>query len=185
MFSFLGCNKNKKSNTVNVEVKNKTEELPFFGTITLSNARDYEVDNVKINKNNVSIDLNFEGEEINPKTLNDIRNILTNIEDIENKVKNEIRKYIDQKGMVKEYFQFHIDEIDEQELKGYLKDTDQNLTTELQLFSKLELKRVGFFPDSPKFVAILDYRVASEFSDDILVVILNKEGEIEKITVES
>jgi hypothetical protein len=185
MFSFLSCFKNKKSKTVNQEIENKTEELPFFGTITLSNARDYEIDNVKINENIVSIDLNFENEKINPETLNYIRNILDNIQDIENEVKSEIREYVNQDGMVKEYFKYHIEEIETQELKNYLKDTDQNLTTELKLFSKLELKRIGFFPDSPKFSAILDYRVAIEFSDDILVVILNEKGEIEKITVES
>jgi hypothetical protein len=190
MLSFFGCNKKNKSkqnreNSIESQIDKKTEDLPFFGTITLSNARDYEVDDIKINDNSTSIDLNFEGDEINPKSLKSVRNILDNIEDIEKMVKNEIRKYITQDGMVKEYFQYHIEEIDSQILKNYLKDTDQNLTTELQLLSKTKLKRLGFYPDSPKFFAVFDYRVLSEFSDDILVVCLNEKGEIEKITVES
>lgn len=48
---------------------NKTEELTYFGTITLSDVRDYQVENIKINDNNVSINLNFELDKINRKTL--------------------------------------------------------------------------------------------------------------------
>jgi len=190
MLSFFGCNKKNKSKrnkekTVESQIDKKTEELPFFGTITLSNARYYEVDDIKINKNEVSIDLNFEGNKINSKTLKSIRNILVNIEKVEKKIKKQIWQYVGQEGIVKEYLKFHIEQIDSQTLNNYLKDTDQNLTTELQLLSKIKLKRIGFFPDSPNFTVVLDYRVLSELSDEILVVILDKNGEIEKITIES
>lgn len=182
MFSFFNCNKKSKK-TSNAIVESET--LRFFGAITLSNARDYEVDNIKINDNIVSIDINFEEDKIHPKTIKSIRNILNNIEAIEKAIKEEIHAKVNQDGMVKEYFEFHAEEIDAQDLKMYLKDTDQNLTTELQLLSKLKLKRLGFFPDATNFFAIFDYRVASELSDDILVVCLNNKGEIIKFTVES
>jgi hypothetical protein len=186
MFSFFSCNKNKKSETDKQNViVNKTEELPFLGTITLSNARDYEVDNVKINNNNVSIDLNFDGDEINPETLKNVRSILENIENIDKKIKKEFREYIEEEGMVREYFNFYIEGHEPQILRDYLKDTDQNLTTELQLLSITELNRIGFYPDSSKYIAVLDYRVLIEYSDQILVVLLNEKGEIEKITIES
>ncbi len=190
MFSFFSCNKNNKSKSNNKNItesgiNSESELLPYFGEITLSNARDYEIDDIKINDNNVSIDLNFEEDKINPESLKNVRNILNNIEDIEKTIKNKIREYIDQDGMVKEYYKYHIEEIDSQTISNYLKDADQNLTTELQLLSKTKLKRIGFYPDSPKFFAVFDYRVLSDFSDDILVVVLNGNGEIEKITVES
>jgi len=190
MFSFFSCNKNNKSksdgkNITENGINSKTEELPFFGTITLSNARDYEVDNIKINDNNVSIDLNFEGDKISPKSLKNVRNILTSIADIEKKIKNEILQYINEEGIVNFYYKYHIEEIDAQILNDYLRDTDQNLTTELQLLSKTKLKRIGFYPDSPKSFAVFDYRVLSEFSDQILVVVLDKNGGIERITMES
>ena len=190
MFSFFSCNKKNKSKSndksiIESGIKSETEELPFFGKITLSNARDYEVDNIKINNNNTSIDLNFEGDKISPESLKSVRNILTNIVDIEKEIKNQILDYIDDEGMVKEYYKFHIEEIDAQVLSDYLKDADQSLTTELQLLSKTELKRIGFYPDSPKSIAVFDYRVLREFSDEILVVVLNENGEIERITIES
>ena len=190
MFSFFGCNKKNKSNSdeksgIENHTNNETEELPFFGTITLSNARDYEVDNVKINDNSVSIDLNFDGDQISPKSLKSVRNVLKNIEVIENKIKNQILEYIDEEGMVKEYYKFHIEEIDEQVLSDYLKDADKSLTTELQLLNKTKLNRIGFYPDSSKSIVVLDYRVLSDFSDEILVVVLDEHGEIERITIES
>ena len=159
--------------------------LPYFGKITLTNARDYEIDDVKINNNIVSIDLNFEEDKIKPESLKSVRKILNNISDIEKKIKKEILEYIDEEGMVKEYFKFHIEEINSETLNDYLKDTDQNLSTELRLFSKTKLKRIGFYPDNPKSIAVFDYRIFSELSDEILVVVLDKNGEIEKITIES
>jgi hypothetical protein len=190
MFSFFGCNKKNKSNPnqksgIESGTNNETEKLPFFGVIALSNARDYEVDNVKINNDDVSIDLNFEGDRISSKSLKSVRNILTNIEDIERKIKDEILEYIDEEGMVNFFYKYHIEEIDARILSEYLKDSDQNLTPELQLFHKTKLRRIGFYPDSPKAIAVFDYRVLSEFSDQILVVVLDENSEIVKITMES
>ncbi len=190
MFSFFGCNKKNKSNLnekngIESGTNNETEELPFFGTITLSNARDYEVDNVKINDNNVSIDLNFELEKINPKSLKSVRNILENLESIDRQNQNEFRNYISEDGMVREYFNFYIEGYDSQQLNDYLNNTDQNLPIELRLLNATKLKRVGIYPDSPSFFAVLDYKVFEEYSDQILVVVLNEKGKIEKITVES
>ena len=90
MFSFFGCGKNNKSksnekNASETEIKSGTEMLPFFGEITLSNARGYEIDDVKINDNIVSIDLNFEEDKINPESLKSVRKILNNISDIDKK----------------------------------------------------------------------------------------------------
>ena len=172
MFSLFSCN-------------NKTEELPYFGTITLSDARDYEVENIKINDNNVSIDLNFELDKINRKTLIGVRDILENLESIDKKNQNEFRNYISEDGMIREYFNFYIEGYESQQLNDYLKDADQNLPMELRLLNATKLKRVGIYPDSPNFFAVLDYRVLAEYSDQILVVILNEKGEIQKITVES
>ncbi len=190
MFSFFGCGKNNKSksnekNASETEIKSGTEMLPFFGEITLSNARGYEIDDVKINDNIVSIDLNFEEDKINPESLKSVRKILNNISDIDKKIKKQILEYLDEDGVVKEYFKFHIDEIDSETLNDYIKDTDQNLSIELRLFSKTKLKRIGFYPDSPKSIAVFDYRVFSELSDEILVIVLDRNGEIEKITIES
>ena len=100
-------------------------------------------------------------------------------------IKKQILEYLDEDGVVKEYFKFHIDEIDSETLNDYIKDTDQNLSIELRLFSKTKLKRIGFYPDSPKSIAVFDYRVFSELSDEILVIVLDRNGEIEKITIES
>ena len=172
MFSFFGCN-------------NKTEELPYFGTITLSNTRDYEVDNIKINDNNVSIDLNFELDKINRKTLSNVRSILENLESIDKQNQNKFRNYISEDGMVREYYNFYIEGYDSKQLNDYLKKADQNLPMELRLLNATKLKRVGIYPYSPSFFAVLDYKVFDEYSDQILVVVLNEKGEIEKITVES
>ncbi len=184
MFSFFGCNpkQNQKNKS---KITNVTENLPFFGQISRSHGGYYEVENVKINDNIVSIDLNFEGDKINPKTLENVRMILNNIEIIDKKVKNIFRDYMDEKGMVSEYYKFHIEEIDNKTLEDFLKDTNQNLTKELQLLSKTKLTRIGLSPNSPKFLTVLDYRVSSELSADILVVFLNDKGGIERITIES
>ncbi|MBW8244032.1 DUF2004 domain-containing protein [Muricauda oceani] len=172
MFSFFGC-------------KNKTEELPYFGTITLSNARDYEIENIKINNNNVSIDLNFELDKINRKTLSNVRSILESLESIDKQNQNKFRNYISEDGMVQDYFNFYIQEYDFQQLNNYLNDADQSLLIELRLLNATKLKRVGIYPDSPSSFAVLDYKVFDEYSDQILVVVLNEKGEIEKITIES
>jgi len=190
MFTFFGCNKynSSKSNEEKLsqsKTKKETEMLPYFGKITLSDSSYYEIDDVKINSSIVSIDLNFSENKINPKALKSVTNILNNVSNIEKKIRQQLLKYTDEEGMVKEYFKIHIQEIDSQTLNDYLKDTDQNLSIELRLLSKTKLVRIGFYPDSPKSFAVFDFRVLSDFSDEILVVVLDKNGEIERITIES
>ena len=87
--------------------------------------------------------------------------------------------------MVREYVNFYIEGYDSQQLNDYLNDADQNLPIELRLLNATKLKRVGIYPDSPNFFTVLDYKVFDKYSDQILVVVLNEKGEIEKITVES
>jgi len=187
MFSFFSCNnksKPDKQHKTTIEITNETVKLRFFEEIDLSNARDYEVD-IKLNDNDVSIDLNFEGDKIDPKTLIGIQNILANLEDFEKSLRKQIRENYDHNGIAKGYIDFHIEELDPKELKDYLKTSDPNLSVPLQLLSKTKLNRIGFYPEYPTFYAIFDYRVSSELSDDILVVWVNENGEIEKMGIES
>ena len=49
----------------------------------------------------------------------------------------------------------------------------------------LHLNRIGFYPHDAQHYAVFDYTLGEEYTDYLLVVVLNDAGEIEYITMES
>jgi hypothetical protein len=66
-----------------------------------------------------------------------------------------------------------------------LKHTDNSLSQSEQLLSILKLKRIGFYPEIENHYTIFDFVTDEDISQYLLVVKLNKEGELDHITMES
>ena len=91
----------------------------------------------------------------------------------------------DEEGITREYLEFHIEELQENELKDLLKQATSARKKRKKVFKLLHLTRIGFYPHDPQHYAVFDYTIGDDLTDNLLVVVINKEDEVEFITMES
>lgn len=158
---------------------------PFFGDINLDKVKeDYDAE-FKYEDRTIELDINFEN-----KAAAVVKDRLIEIDAFLNKLKKqetEIKAFIaldfKNEGVTKEYIEHHAEELDAAELDTLVDRTNKEQPIEEQLLSKLYLHRVGFYPDN-NFSAILDFHITQEFSDEILVVVIENDSSYD-ITWES
>jgi Protein of unknown function (DUF2004) len=161
-------------------------EIVFFKDINLESLQDYYHIAIDFEDRKLDLDLNFENTSINEDKFNQTVTILENLKESIDKVKGFINNDR-QTGVdtVDEYLIFHLEELNEEELELILKDADKTLNKREQLLSILKLERIGFYPEVENEYAIFDFAINQDFSQYLLVVKLNKDGELDQITMES
>ena len=113
------------------------------------------------------------------------------METFKEKIDKEIIKDFENNGITKEWVDYHSEELMESiEENGTLDSCDKNLPIDRQILSALKLNRIGIYPeyeniDGEEYYAIWDYILDDEISDEILVIVTDKNGEIVDITWES
>lgn len=178
MFSLFGCNKAKS------QVK-KVVELPLFGEISF-NPTDYYVATAELNNRKIKLDLNFYSDEINNiDILDGTKLILNNLQKFDKKATAKIYSDFSENGTVYEYIEHHLLELKENQIKELLKSSDKTLTDKQNLLAKLKLHRIGFYPEDKKGFAVFDYTIGKGFTDYLIVIWVNKNGEIVGIGTES
>ncbi|GAE65417.1 DUF2004 domain-containing protein [Chryseobacterium indologenes] len=161
--------------------------LPHFGKVALQNLEEYYDVNIDFKGNEIQLDLNFENPSIDPAKLDKVKNFLENIEKFDKQNKAYITEdYHDQDGdTVKSYLEHHLEEIDREELSALINFNDPNIEPEQQLLTKLELVRVGFYPDSEDTFAILDYSIGQDLTDYLVVINTDENGQLDYMAMES
>ena len=178
MFSLFGCNKAKSQ-------EKKVAELPLFGEIRLNPTKDYET-TTDLNNQKVRLDLNFDSDEIKDSgILSGVKQILENLAEFDKKAKKEIASDFSKNGTVFEYIEHHLSELNETQIAELLKSSDKTLNDKQNLLAKIKLHRVGFYPEKENGIAIFDYTIGKEFTDYLIVVEINENGEIVDIRTES
>ncbi len=145
-------------------------KLPYIGIID-SDALDSLYDaTADFNGKKINIDVNFEHAVSAADKIESVKHFIDNIRihDINNRKKIEFDFF--EEDTVAEYIAYHLEELstaDIDELIG--KNTKKDQQAEL-LFKKLRLIRVGIYPDSKEQFAIFDYSFGEEFSDQLIVI---------------
>ncbi|MEN7547192.1 DUF2004 domain-containing protein [Rapidithrix thailandica] len=164
-------------------------KLPYFEKIDLTQLDEYYKVEIEQHGQKIGIDLNFEGKKIESEIFDFIKSILENIELEDSKNRTYIASdFKDEHGdTVKEYLEFHIEELAE-ELSEIMSFEDESKSHEEQLMEKLKLDRIGFYPDgkygTESFV-VFDYVVDRKLSDQIIVVNIDMEGKLLYLAWES
>lgn len=159
--------------------------FPYFGEIDLNNLQeDYET---KIRINNVEVDLHFENNSINIAKAQTIKNVLENLTDfdIQNKTYIENDYHDEENSTVKEYLEFHLEELDNKILAEFIDFEDQNSNPEKQLLKKLKLASIGFYPDDSDNFAVFDYTIDKKITNYLIVVNTDENNNLDDITWES
>ncbi|ALJ00724.1 DUF2004 domain-containing protein [Rufibacter tibetensis] len=164
--------------------------LPYFKEIDLSSLEEYYHVETILNADIISIDINFKGKSTDERTYKSIKTFLENISEFSEQNKFLIENDFKENGEAFDYINFHLEELDEDELSRTINIDDANTSKERQLLDKLRLVRVGLYPDGKyetDYFGVFDYSIDidGEPSNQLLVVKTNAEGELHHITWES
>ncbi|RFM36509.1 DUF2004 domain-containing protein [Chitinophaga silvisoli] len=156
--------------------------LPYFGSIDSGALENNYETEIRIAGYDISLDLNFSGKSIEPSSLSILNKYLDNLEDHLLKTREFISEnYADEDAAdgVRFYFEFHKEEAGIEELGiNETGDADE------QLLNKIHPVRIGLYPDSHQF-AVYDYTFGKDFTNYVLVINTDEDGDLTYITVES
>ncbi|MES2287824.1 MAG: DUF2004 domain-containing protein [Bacteroidota bacterium] len=164
--------------------------LPFFGQISLASLEEYYDVDIELNGDKLQIDLNFETKTLDQNQFDTIKSFIENIEkfDKQNKIYIDINSKNAENSVVRDYLEYHLEEVDADDLATIIDFDNKTTSPENQLLSKLKLVRVGIYPDQKvesSCLAVFDYTISSEISDQLLVVNTNTNGKLDHLTWES
>lgn len=165
----------------------KEYTLPYFGKLPTENLEEYYSVSIDFNGNEIQIDLNFENKNTETFQLDKVKSYLENIDKF-----NELNKtylsddYNDEEGdTVKFYVEHHLEEVGKDELSALINFDDPTLGPEQQLLKKIELVRIGLYPDSEDNFAILDYSIGEDLTNYLVVINTDENGQLDFMTMES
>lgn len=160
--------------------------LPYFGKFDADSLEEYYNVDIDFNGNQCQIDLNFENTKIDTSRLDLVKSFIENLEQIDKQNKVYIDQDFNDKDAdtVKTYLEHHLEEVDEEELAELIDTNDKTKEPIKQLMDKLHLVRVGLYPDSEDQFAIFDYSIGQEITQYLVVININKNGELDYMTME-
>lgn len=158
------------------------KKLPYFEDVDWNSPEDYYEAELKYQNHDMTIDLNLD-DDPEGTWAEDYTRFIQKLDEYYNNIRKVIKGYIpDKGGMVDEFFTFHFEEIPDEMQEVYNK-TDANLPEDERKLQMLKLNRIGFYFAENNF-ATWDFSFG-DFTDEILVIITDKKGEIIDITWES
>lgn len=145
----------------------------YFGELDLDNLPEYSDAEMKLNNRIIDLDLNFDQQKADEAAAMRINDFLVALPSISLSNQTIIKEDFEDGGTVKEYFDFQIGD-------GLIENADQNV-----LLSKLHLTRVGLYPDNEDYFAICDYTIGDDITNHMVVMIIEEDGDLVDITIES
>jgi len=161
-------------------------ERPKFEKFDLNNLEDYYAATVLYGERELEIDINFEVQSTDQQEINKILEFISNILSYDSK--NEIYIYNDlnkNPSVTQDYLLFYTEEL-EDDLQNIIEKSDEMATNISRLREKLNLIRVGIYPQADYF-ATFDYSIDldGEPCEQLLVININADGSLDYITWES
>lgn len=159
--------------------------LPYFNDINSKNLDDYYDVEVEFNGGILKMDLNFDNTEIESHLLECVKNYLDNLTGVYDAALKAIYIDLEEGGTTIEFLDFHMEDLEDEELKEVTKNADKGQSLEKQILSQITLKRLGFYPEIEEEFATLDFTIGEEISDYLLVVKMDSKQHLQEITMES
>jgi len=156
-----------------------------FGNIDIDNLEECYDSLLEVQGDDVEIDLNFDSESIESSYLEHIKKFLSRIEILVKKAFEAMSDDFDlgeESEAVRLYLQHHLDEFDE----GTIKEVFGTTEIDKQIFFKnLKLYRVGLYPEDAESFAIFDIQLPRKYTNYLIAVTFDRDGEYSHISMES
>ncbi|MGB4774250.1 MAG: DUF2004 domain-containing protein [Daejeonella sp.] len=162
-------------------------ELPHLGKIVINSLKERYEAKTDFNGQKTTLDLNFKGKSIERQSLDTVKKIINNLADYNSAALTVIRddyntgdSIYDEDGSrftVKDYIEDYLGNFDGD-------SEDNNPAIQEAVLSKLQLIRVGFYPENENQFAVFEYTLAVELIDYLIEVFdytLDEEQEQELI----
>jgi len=167
-----------------------TVQIPYFNNLEQNSVKEYYCTDAKVGGKKITLDLNFAKTVMDQKTLEVLKNILNRLPEIAQANIKAYRNDFSKRGETHSYIEFYLEELFEEELKELIDITQEVEKQQKEILSKLELKRIGLYPDGKygtKYFGVFDYsiKISGEFSNQLLVVKTDENGVLDHITWES
>ena len=164
-------------------------DIKYFKNVDFNS--DYLETTIEFQNREIQLDINSDAVLGENNWVKEYEEYISKLETFKEKIDKEIIKNFENNGLTKEWVNFHLEELGEAiEEEGLLKECNKKLSLDRQVLSIIKLRRIGIYPeyeniDGEEYYAIWDYILDDEISDEILVIVTDKDGEIVDITWES
>lgn len=152
-------------------------KIRFFGELNLRKSQYDTI--VHLQDRDIILDLNLENVLGTRNWIISYDNYVSKISNFRKEIEREIHENYKEKGIVKEWIDYHIEELKfkDEELDDLLEVKFKNCSLENKLFSLLNLSRIGLYPGDEDYT-VWDFTLDGELSDEILVVITDIDGDL-------
>lgn len=160
------------------------KNITYFGEVEINSPQEYNEGQIVINNRQIKLDLNFYDGVPAHDWVVEYENYIKDLKLHETNVESAIRSDYEDGGDVKEYVDFHLEELDASIIDKVLVGTDASKSKEERLLTALKLKRIGFYPGNENY-AVWDYTIGREVTDLVVVINTDNTGKINYVTWES
>lgn len=160
------------------------KNITYFGEIEINSPKEYNEGQIVIDNRQIELDLNFYDGVPAHDWVVEYENYIKDLKLHETNVESAIRSDYEDGGDVKEYVDFHLEELDASIIDKVLVGTDASKSKEERLLTALKLKRIGFYPGNENY-AVWDYTIGREVADMVVVINTDNTGKINYVTWES
>lgn len=170
----------------------KESQILYFGTLDGEKLEASYAATAQIGDRSLHLDIHFETEQMTPELESSINGFLEQLPQYDRQNRTFMKEDFSQDGEALDFIRFYLDELKRPQLARILgPQQDEQRSIPHQLLDKLQLIRVGIYPDSPEedadYFAIFDYtlNVDGKPGHEILAVTTKKNGALDYITWES
>lgn len=162
-----------------------TTQVLYIGEVNLQQPEEYYEASMPFDNREVQVDLNFEGEPLEPVQLDIVNQFLKQLPQLDAACRQIIAEdYEDADGdTARTYVQHHLEELSAEAKAALLGADEEDEAT--ALLGKLHLVRIGFYPDDEENFAMLDYSIGTELTQYLIVLGVSANGDIAYLTMES
>ena len=160
------------------------KNITYFGEVEIYSPQEYDEGQIVIDNRQIKLDLNFYDGVPEYDWVAEYENYIKDLEQHKADVEAAIRADYEDGGDVKEYVDFHLEELDASIIDKVLVGTDASKSKEERLLTALKLKRIGFYPGNENY-AVWDYTIGREITDLLVVVNTDSTGKINYVTWEN
>lgn len=160
------------------------KRLTYFGEVEINSPQETTEGTVTIDNRQVELDLNFYDGVPENDWVPEYENYIKDLRQHKAAVEAAIHADYVEGGDVKEYVDFHLEELDTATVEKVLAGTDGSESKEERLLSALKLVRIGFYPGNENY-AVWDYTIGREITDLLVVVNTDSTGKINYVTWEN
>lgn len=159
--------------------------LPPFGELDTESLDSYYDVDIDFEGRSIQLDLNFGDETLDTKQLDIVKDFITKLSEFNKKNLVAIHEDFDNGDTVKEYIEHHLEELVKEDLAALIDLNNKKVNQDLQLLARLQLVRVGLYPDGEEQFAIFDYSIGQELTNYLVVLFTDEKGELDYMTMES